>query len=229
MVRRAIEHSLSDGLGGHFVDVSGLKIIYDRSKPSGRRVLLILADDGKGNYKPLDLGADYKMAMNHYNFEGGEDYDFKGATNIVRTKVRMAQVLTDYLRKHGTVGPQKPNRIVCVREGLLKLKDENGKKTLVLKEMPSSARISIVGGTGPGISTIYNAFPVPLANAQVLKTGLRGSESGSLELKQADKFLSSYRATGSKGKVEASWLCVVAHPARNEKDNTVIAYPISVE
>jgi 5'-nucleotidase len=227
VIRRVVEHSLADGLGGHFADVSGIKIIWDKSKPSGHRVVLILTDDGKGNYTKLDDTATYKMAMNHYNFEGGESYDFKGATNIVKSKLRMADVLTAYLRNRPTISPAKPNRIVCVKEGALVLTDQGGEKTLVLKNAPAAARISIVGGTGPGVSTIYNAFPVPLANAQVLKTGLKAEENGTFEWKNINKLLQSYKSASGKG--EASWISVVAHPARGGSDHTVIAAPVAIQ
>lgn len=229
LVRRIIEHSLSDGLGGHFADVSGLKIIWDRTKPSGRRAVLILADDGKGNFKPLDDNASYKMAMNHYNFEGGERYDFSGATNIVKTKIRMADALTSYLRKHKTITPQKPNRIVCVKDGALQIKNHGQDRTLVLNGGPPDGRISIVAGTGPGVSTIYNAFPVPLANAQVLKTGLKAQENGSFKCHSLSKLLNVYKPEPDKTDKSASWISVVAHPARGSSDHTVIAAPVDVQ
>lgn len=226
MIRRVVEHSVGDGLGGHFADVSGLKIIYDRSKPSGERVVMILTDDGKGNYSPLDDNATYKMAMNHYNFEGGEKYDFKGATNVVKTQIRMADAMTAYLRKHPTITPQKPNRIVCVKDGTLSVTKTGGQKTLVLKDAPSQARLTIVGGTGPGVSTIYSAFPVPLANAQVLKTGVRASDNGSLEWPDVERLAGTYKGAGGKGK--ATWISVVAHPQKGSRDQTMITAPVAI-
>jgi len=226
IVRRVVEHSVGDGLGGHFADVSGLKIIWDQSKPSGQRVVLILADDGKGNYKALDDNATYKMAMNHYNFEGGEKYDFKGATNIVKTQIRMADAMTAYLKKHPTITPLKPNRIVCVKDGTLLVTDQNGAKSLVLNKGPASGKISIIAGTGPGVSTIYNAFPVPLANAQIIKTGLKAEENGKFEWKNIDKLAKSYKS--ADGKSDASWLSVVVHPVKGTAEHTVIAAPVAI-
>ncbi len=227
IIKKVVEHSLADGLGGHFADVSGLKIIWDKSKPSGERIVLILADDGKGNYKPLDDDQTYKMAMNHYNFEGGESYDFKGATDVIKTKIRMADALADYIRKHPALAPQKPNRIVCVKEGALQIKHDGGEKTLVLHDAPSAARISIVGGTGPGVSTIYNAFPVPLAGAQVLKTGLKASADGNFSMKNLTRLLQVYKSNHEKGQ-QASWVSIVAHPSRRESDHTIVAAPINI-
>jgi 5'-nucleotidase / UDP-sugar diphosphatase len=229
VVKRVVEHSLADGMGGHFAEVSGLKIIYDQSRPSGSRILTILASDGKGNFKPVEDSATYKMAMNHYNFEGGEKYDFAGATNVVKTKVRMADAMTEYLRKHPNITPAKPNRIVCVKEGVLHVKDSGGDKSLFLSEGPRAARLSIVAGTGPGISTIYSAFPVPLANAQVLKTGLRASGDGSFEWRGIKKLLQTYKSTTGDKKVNASWVTIVAHPDKGSSDHTVITAPVAVQ
>lgn len=227
VIRRVVEHSVADGMGGHFAEVSGLKIIWDKSKPNGSRVVAILADNGKGEYKPLDDNASYKMGMNHYNFEGGEKYDFAGATNIVKTKVRMADVMTAYLKKHPTITPPKPNRIVCVKEGDLHIKESGNGKTLFLSQGPGNARISIVAGTGPGVSTIYSAFPVPLANAQVLKTGLKASADGTFEWPSIGKLLQSYK-NGAGGKRDPNWVAIVAHPAKGTSDHTVITAPIAV-
>lgn len=226
VIRRVVEHSLIDGMGGHFAEVSGLKIIWDKSKPNGQRIVAILADNGKGEYKPLDDSATYKMGMNHYNFEGGEKYDFAGATNIQKTKVRMADVMTAYLKKHPTITPPKPNRIVCVKEGDLHIKEKGNDKSLFLSGGPGNARISIVAGTGPGVSTIYTAFPVPLANAQVLKTGLRASPDGTFEWHSISKLLQSYKSSGKKS--DATWVAVVAHPSKGTTDHTVITAPIVV-
>ena len=228
IVKRVIEHSLiGDGPDGHFADVSGVKIIWDKSKPDGQRVVMILANDGKGNFKPLDEKATYKIAMNHYNFEGGESYDFKGATNIEKSKLRMADVMTAYLRKHPSITPMKPNRIVCVKDGALSIQNNGNLKTISMRNAPASARITIAGGTGPGVSTIYSAFPVPLANAQVLKTGLKASENGTFEWKDIQKLAQVYK--GKNGKDEATWITVVAHPARGGNGHTVIAAPISIK
>ena len=228
ILKRVVEHSLKgDGPDGHFADVSGLKIIWDKAKPDGQRVLMLLVSDGKGNYKPVEEKTTYKVAMNHYNFEGGESYDFKGATNIQKSKLRMADVMTAYLRKHPTITPLKPNRIVCVKDGALSVQSDGRSKTLLMTNAPPSARITIAAGTGPGVSTIYNAFPVPLANAQVLKTGLKARADGSFAWKDIQKLTQSYQA--EKGKDEAIWISVVAHPARSGIGHTVIAAPISIK
>lgn len=227
VIRRVVEHSLADGLGGHFADVSGLKIIWDKSKPSGERTVLVLADDGKGHYNPIEDEQTYKMAMNHYNFEGGESYDFKGATDVVKTKTRIADALAAYIRKHPDLTPQKPNRIVCVKEGALHIKNDGSDKTLISNDAPASARISIVAGTGPGVSTIYNAFPVPLADAQVLKTGLKASSTGNFYCKSLTRLLQAYRSDGEKGQ-KASWVSIVAHPSRRDSDHTLVAAPVSI-
>jgi len=227
VVKRVVEHSVADGMGGHFADVSGLKIIWDKSKPNGHRIITILADNGKGEYKPVDDNGTYKIGMNHYNFEGGEKYDFAGATNVVKTKTRMADVMTAYLRKHPTITPPKPNRIVCVQDGALHLKEKGQSKSLVLSQGPGQARISIVGGTGPGVSTIYSAFPVPLAHAQVLRTGLKSAADGTFEWYSIEKLLQTYKNPKS-GKGSANWVTVVAHPAKGSSDHTLIAAPIHV-
>jgi len=217
IVRRAVEHSLAEGMGGHFADVHGLKFAYDNARPSGNRLVFILADDGNGHYKPLDDKSTYKMAMNDYSFTGGENYNFAGAKDVVNSKIRISEALTRYIRKHKEITPRQHDRIVCVRDGLLSVKDRDGK--LVLDNASPGARLSIIGGTGLGVSTVYNAMPVPVADGQILKNELVADEKGHFEHSIAD-LLKDYSNGGHKP--DKIWLCIIAYPPKGSSDNTII-------
>lgn len=223
IIRRVLEHSLGDGLGGHFIDVHGLKFAYDKTRPSGKRVVFVLADDGKDNWKPLDDKASYKIAINDYTFEGGENYDFSGAKNAVKTKIRISDALSNYIKKQKQITPHSHDRIVCVRDGLLNITKKGADSILSLEDGPPQGRITIVAGTGLGVSTVFNAMPVPVADAEIVKTGLVANEDGDFEHSVAE-LLKSYKASAQKsGK---AWLCAIAYPPRGSSENTVITGPV---
>jgi 5'-nucleotidase len=160
----ALEHSLSGTLGGLFLDEHGLKIAYDPQAERNHRIVFALADDGQGGWKSIAAESLYKIAINDYSFGGGEGYNFKTATNVVKGEVRLSEVFNTYMRNHHVIAPQHPDRLIPVTKGLL----ASSGKTLQIRNAPAGARVIFAKGTGQGISTIGGDIPVPLANATVL-------------------------------------------------------------
>lgn len=108
---KALEHSVSGNLGSKFFDMHGLKMAYDASRPTGSRILWAEAQDKDGKWQPLNPQASYKIAVNDYNFAGGEGYDFKGATAVKTSPERLSDLFAAYLQHHHNVTPQEPSRI----------------------------------------------------------------------------------------------------------------------
>jgi 5'-nucleotidase len=74
-VRRMLEQSVSGGRGeGRFLQVSGLRFTFDRSRPTRSRVLSVEVEkDGK--LAPLDDAATYVVAVPDYIFDTSDGYD----------------------------------------------------------------------------------------------------------------------------------------------------------
>jgi 5'-nucleotidase len=110
---KVLEHSVEQRTSGPFLDVHGLKFGYDAKQPPGHRITFVLAQSHNGSFKPVNPTAQYKIAVNSYTFFGGESYSFSGAIHVVDSKVRTAQVLEQYLRKHPRVVPHIDGRITA--------------------------------------------------------------------------------------------------------------------
>ncbi|XP_035669097.1 snake venom 5'-nucleotidase-like [Branchiostoma floridae] len=78
-VVRMLEHSAS--LIGHprFLQVSGLRVVYDKTKDPGHRVVRVEARCSTGclipEYRPLDPAASYKIIMPTFLANGGDGYN----------------------------------------------------------------------------------------------------------------------------------------------------------
>lgn len=108
----ALENGFSkieDG-AGRFPQVSGLKVVADKSKPAGSRVVSV-----EVNGKPLDVKATYKLATNDYMLDGGDGYTaFKGAKVLVdaRGGKLIANDVMVLVKKLATVNAKVEGRIV---------------------------------------------------------------------------------------------------------------------
>ena len=109
-----IEHSLSGPLYGSFLDVHGLKIVYNPDRPPGRRTVRALVKDESGQWQPIERQASYKIAVNDYTFKGGEGYDFSQAINVVYLNESTALDLHNYLLSHKQIRPRYGGRIIPV-------------------------------------------------------------------------------------------------------------------
>jgi len=70
-IKAAIENGISrvEEAAGRFPQVSGLRIVADRTKPAGSRVVSI-----EVNGAPLDPARRYSVAINDFMLRGGDDY-----------------------------------------------------------------------------------------------------------------------------------------------------------
>ena len=107
-----LEYSLSGPHYGAFFDVHGLKITYDPQGIPGKRITSILVQSETGDWLPLEKKAAYKIAINDYNFKGGDGYDFSKATAVKYTDEKLADTLHAYILKHKHVKPSFSHRIM---------------------------------------------------------------------------------------------------------------------
>lgn len=233
LILKTLEHGMSGLLGARFLDVHGLKIAYDRDLPPERRVVFVLHKDQKGKWVDLKPEQDYKIAINHYNFEGGERYNFEGATNVVKSEMRIADAVRNYLLQERTITPQKPNRIVAVASNCLSVTGSGDDATLSFKGADPEARLTLVAGDARGVSTIYDAFPTPVQNATVIETKILASKDGEYHWKGVGKLIK--KTMGEKG-AGYKWVTVVAHPPKQKGESkvekgskTIIAVPVELK
>ena len=96
-ILRVLEQSLTLERG--MLQVSGLRVEYDLSKPVGERVVSVFVNDIK-----LQTTAAYHVATVEIMAQGGDLYTaFKDAKRRSRPDARFSDVLTERLRQLGTL------------------------------------------------------------------------------------------------------------------------------
>lgn len=75
-VRGVLERSVSGGIGeGRFLQLSGLRVRFDRSRPEGERIVDVQVQRGSA-WAPLAADSVYTVAVPDYMFGGGDGYTF---------------------------------------------------------------------------------------------------------------------------------------------------------
>ncbi|OKO88537.1 MULTISPECIES: 5'-nucleotidase C-terminal domain-containing protein [Geobacillus] len=76
-IKQALEVSVKDAptkpFGG-FLQVAGLRFVYDSRQPVGQKVVFIEVNEG-GRYIPLDPNKTYGVATNNFTAKGGDGYE----------------------------------------------------------------------------------------------------------------------------------------------------------
>ncbi len=114
MLLSLLEYSFSGPHFGAFFDVHGLKIKYDPEGLPGKRILSILVQNEAGDELPLDRKSSYKIAVNDYNFKGGDGYDFSKATDVKYIDEKLSDSLSAYITRHKHVKPSFSHRIMPI-------------------------------------------------------------------------------------------------------------------
>ena len=110
-LRAALEHGLAetDREGGGFLQLSGLRLVWDPAKPGGRRIVSVTIDN-----RPLDDDATYTVAVPTYLVRGGDGFTaFKRGRALVAEEAGppLAQVVLDAIAARGTIAPAADGRI----------------------------------------------------------------------------------------------------------------------
>ncbi|MDP4094810.1 MAG: 5'-nucleotidase C-terminal domain-containing protein [Bacillota bacterium] len=99
------------GINGGFWQVSGINIVYDGSKPAGKRIVSVSI-----NGAPLDKNKYYKIATNDFEYNGGDNYvEFKDCKLLYKGEL-LKDVLAKYIKEKGSVSPKTEGRIKIINE-----------------------------------------------------------------------------------------------------------------
>ncbi len=109
-IKRLLEHgvSVAGQEDGRFPQVSGFAFTYDAGRPVGSRVTSIELGG-----KAIDPEKSYTIAVNAYLLGGGDGYDFKGVSVLVKPEEGPVEpdVVMEAIKKMGTISPQVEGRI----------------------------------------------------------------------------------------------------------------------
>ncbi|MCG5058805.1 MAG: 5'-nucleotidase C-terminal domain-containing protein [Limnoraphis sp. WC205] len=114
-IKQALEHGVSrvEQGDGCFPHVSGIRLSWNPKSPAGSRIVEVQIRDQKGNEKPLDLNATYRVVTNDFMMGGGDGYEiFKEGENQVDTGFLLSDVVIDYIRNQSPLNLQAENRIM---------------------------------------------------------------------------------------------------------------------
>lgn len=107
----ALEHGLSKvgSQQGRFPHVAGMQVLFDPSRPPGKRVRSVTIGG-----KPIDPEATYKLATNAFLAGGGDGYGmFRDLKRLVTEAngPAMTNTVIDYIKSRKTVAPKVEGRM----------------------------------------------------------------------------------------------------------------------
>ncbi len=112
-LRAALEHGIDRrvtlGQSGALPHASGLRIVYDPSRPKGRRIVELIA-----NGQALRDDASYRLATSNYLAGGGDGYAMLKGLPVLRPAEGSpleTEVLMDAMARAATIAPQLDGRL----------------------------------------------------------------------------------------------------------------------
>ena len=115
-----LEQAVSGGRGeGRFLQVSGLRFTFDRSREAGERVTKVEVAQGDG-WAPLDDDGVYVVAVPDYLYGGGDGYHFKDKALLTvppgpDLKLMVFDALTAAFARGESIAPRVEGRITEVK------------------------------------------------------------------------------------------------------------------
>lgn len=118
-IKEALEHAVADynpnELQGGFLQVSGLRVVYDLSKSSGDRVQRLYALCSEclvPRYVPLDVDEIYKVVVPNFIANGGDGYRMISDNKMDHTTgLALKDALRVYIKEHSPVVTPLEGRI----------------------------------------------------------------------------------------------------------------------
>ncbi|XP_017155292.1 protein 5NUC-like [Drosophila miranda] len=119
-IRNALEHGAAargKDSDGPFLQVSGIHVAYDPSKPEGQRVLSVqvrCAACRIPTYSDLDDAAFYNVIVQEFLFDGGDGYVLKEANNTQHQRLQKkdSEAVKQYLQERQYIYPEVEGRII---------------------------------------------------------------------------------------------------------------------
>ncbi|KJF65373.1 5'-nucleotidase C-terminal domain-containing protein [Rhizobium nepotum] len=113
-IRAALENGVSqiDDVAGRFMQVSGLKYSFDRSKPAGSRIVSVEVKEGEA-FVPLDPAKTYIVAANNYVRTGGDGFKVFAtkAINAYDFGPNLEEAVAAYITANSPYKPHTDGRI----------------------------------------------------------------------------------------------------------------------
>jgi len=113
--------ALENGVGGveegagRFPHVGGMRYAFDPSSEPGSRIVSAeVWDAGSESYVELDPTATYTLATNNYLADGGDGYNYSGASDRYDTGWLLSDTLAEFLAEFDSVLPAVEGRITEV-------------------------------------------------------------------------------------------------------------------
>lgn len=97
-IKKNIEHGIANDQYG-WVQFYGVKVYYDKEKPSGERISHMELLDGT----PIEMDKYYKVVTNDFMAEGGDEFDFSGGKNILDTGKPIRDGVVEIMKKEGKI------------------------------------------------------------------------------------------------------------------------------
>src|SRR5262245_55571424 len=108
-LKKTLERGLVSSIG--IAATSGVRVQYDRSKPSGQQVVALQLLDGT----PVDDSKLYSIATNDFVLAGGDGFtEIAKVTDITDTGIYLRDVLVDYIKTRQTISPVLDGRITVM-------------------------------------------------------------------------------------------------------------------
>ncbi|RRD95314.1 multifunctional 2',3'-cyclic-nucleotide 2'-phosphodiesterase/5'-nucleotidase/3'-nucleotidase [Clostridiales bacterium COT073_COT-073] len=106
-LKKAIDHGIINPkiTDGSF---SGLLVEYDSTKEFENRITKITLSDGT----PLDMKKTYRVVINDFIFNNGDEYDFKNATNVNETYIPIRDFLVEVIKEQKEITPKSIDGIL---------------------------------------------------------------------------------------------------------------------
>jgi 5'-nucleotidase/UDP-sugar diphosphatase len=114
-ITAALEHGLSgiDSISGQYLQISGIKIKYDATRPAGTRLLLVTL-----NNKPLNPTKTYKVATLDYLLNGGDGYTMfinsKELNHQQNSNFTLSDLMAEKVQQLNVISPKTDGRILDI-------------------------------------------------------------------------------------------------------------------
>ncbi len=103
-VKANIEHGIMNENVG-WIQISGVKVTYDKNAEAGSRILSMTLTDGT----PVETDKYYTVVTNDFMATGGDNYDFSNALETTDTYIPVRDAMMEEIEKAGVLSPERQN------------------------------------------------------------------------------------------------------------------------